>query len=299
MKAPRVAKFLLGSALKSFRHSWVTQTIAAATLAATFLVLGGALILFHNLRNSLLNAQGNMHVSVYFVAGQGPSSGREVSDHFCNRSFVKKCQYLSDEEAKNRFVDRNPEMKSAVVSLEANPFPSSMEIDLNPAFRDRQTLKNFVQEISKVSGVELVDDGWSWLDRWLTLLAIADWGMWTLTITLAGAMIFIVSNTIKLVVYARRDEVEILHLVGATPWMIRLPFLMEGFLQGLLGGGLALLLLYGMFEYVTRRMSGDWGTLLTTHFAFLPWSDQLKLLALGAAMGVIGSALAVGKFLRT
>jgi len=116
---------------------------------------------------------------------------------------------------------------------------------------------------------------------------------------LGVAVIFVVSNTIRILVHSRRDEVGILSLVGATDRMIRAPFLLEGMIQGGVGALAALGILRLLFEHGRQFVSANFAGLLPTDFVFLPLRAQLAAFAGGVLLGLIGSGLAVGRFLRS
>ncbi len=114
------------------------------------------------------------------------------------------------------------------------------------------------------------------------------------------AISFIVSNTIKLSIYSRREEIEIMRLVGATNGYIKIPFLIEGFLQGASGAALSvglLFLLYQMFLYNSGPLLRAYGGPVA--FSFLPWSSVGGVIFVGVALGLLGSYLSLARFLRT
>ncbi|MFH1488804.1 MAG: FtsX-like permease family protein, partial [Pseudomonadota bacterium] len=109
------------------------------------------------------------------------------------------------------------------------------------------------------------------------------------------AVLFIITNTIKLMIYARRDEITIYKLVGATDWFIKIPFLIEGSIQGAAGGLLALVGLFFMYAMLSLKTIHIFG-LPVLEFIFLPPGYTLSVLILGLGLGLMGSFIAIGRF---
>src|SRR5262249_44970858 len=154
-----------------------------------FIVLGGGILLFQNVRRMLVGGRSEAHLSVYFQEGKAESNQAEIQRRFCSESFVKNCRYRSKQEAQKQFVHQNPEMSQAVASLPENPFPASVEMEIDPEFKDATRLKSLSKELSAFPGVEAVDDGGEWLTRWVQLLSLADNLMILLAVALSLAMI--------------------------------------------------------------------------------------------------------------
>jgi len=294
----RKIRYISRAAYQSIRNAPLLHAVSAGTIATAFVIFGGSLILFMNLRLVLVDSDAGAHISVYLKERKSAQAEREIKRNFCKKPFVKACEMVSAEMAKTRFMARNPELEETVSSLQASPFPPSVEISIDPEFKERRVLTNFVKRLEVVEGVESVDDGGDWADRWITLLSLMDWAMWTLGGLLGLGMLFVVANTIKLIVYARRDEIEILSLVGATSGYIRTPFLLEGLVQGVVGAGTALGVLKLLFLYSERHMTVEWGSLWSTAIVFLPSTMQWGMLLMGGCLGVLGSLFAVGRFIK-
>jgi len=153
--------------------------------------------------------------------------------------------------------------------------------------------------LEKVPGAGDVDFGNAWLERVEGLLARLRWVGLLLFAVLAAATAVLVSNTLRLGVYARRDEIEIMKLVGATDAWVEAPFLIEGVLQGLMGAALAVLTLLGLHALLAPRLAAAVGIAAPLlRVDVLPTPLVLSLLGGGAALGLVASALAVGRFLR-
>ncbi len=191
--------------------------------------------------------------------------------------------------------------KDAVIldGLPADVLPPSIEVQLTRRQWDADEVQRVADRLSTLENVEDVRFGQEDIQRLTTILGVVRLGTTTLGLALALATILIVSNTIRLAVYARRDEIAIMALVGATPWFIRAPFILEGALGGVLGGTLATLILLALEEVLRAALGAVLQlTYPTITFDLVPLAWAGYLLLAGTVLGVLGSGFAVGRFLR-
>jgi cell division transport system permease protein len=186
------------------------------------------------------------------------------------------------------------ELGGALDGLSRNPLPATVEV--SP--RGGSDLRGLAGRVSQVAGVAEVDYGREWVDR-LEALGNALRGFGTASLALvAFAALLVVANTIRLAVYARRDEIEIMKLVGATDRYVRAPFLLEGALQGLCGAALAVSGLLAVQRLVLPRAAAAFAFASGTQAPHLSPQHCALLAAAGALVGLCGSYLAVARFLR-
>jgi cell division transport system permease protein len=178
--------------------------------------------------------------------------------------------------------------------VEGNPLPASLELELDESSRTTEGIAVVAASLDGLSGVDELAHGQEWIEGYARALGLARSGGTLLGVVLAGAALLIVANTIRLAVYAREDEIEILTLVGAGRLFLRTPFLLEGALQGALGGALALLLLYVAFRSWLPQIELGLAMFLGQSAPrFFAGADALGLVAVGAALGLAGSAFAM------
>ena len=176
--------------------------------------------------------------------------------------------------------------------------PISFEIALKGSSRDTRGVEAFVANLKRIPGITEVQYGEEWVRRFNTFLNF----MRLLGILLASflviAVVFIVSNTIKLTIYARRDELEVMSLVGATRFFIKAPFLIEGILQGGAGALAATLLLFGLYEIFLHN-AGSFLTFnpVTAGLAFLPLEYIGGIVVAGIVLGFVGSVTSLNRFM--
>ena len=206
--------------------------------------------------------------------------------------------YVDQQEALQRLRAELGEQGKALDGLTYHPLPPTIELDPRSPMPAAQ-VRQLAVEMARLPAVQEVDYGREWLDRLEALArAVRIAGAGAL-IAVLGAALLVVANTIRLAVYARRDEIEIMKLVGATDGYVRLPFLLEGGLQGLLGAGLALGGLFAVQRWLLPRAAEAFTFAAGSAAPHLYLTEIGLLAAAGALVGLLGSWLAVTRFLRT
>ena len=190
------------------------------------------------------------------------------------------------------------DLAGALDGLSQNPLPPSIEVTPRGS-PPPAVVRMIAAQLQRLPQVTEVDYGREWLDKLEALgRSLKAFGAWGLMAVL-GAALLVVANTIRLAVYARRDEIEIMKLVGATDGYVRMPFLLEGALQGLLGAGLALGTLATAQRWLLPQAQQAFAFASGVAAPRISATDAVALLGAGALVGLLGSWLAVARFLRT
>jgi cell division transport system permease protein len=206
-------------------------------------------------------------------------------------------RYVSREEALKRFRERLRGQESLLEGVSAEVLPASLEISLKRSIRTADGTDAYVTSLRRIPGISEVQYGEEWLQRFSTFLTFMRLLAAVIGCFLLLAVTFIVSNTIKLTVYSRRDELELLSLVGATRFFIKAPFFLEGFIQGAAGAVTALLLLFGSwlaFFYNAENFLAV--SPAAAGLTFLPLTHVVAIVAGGALLGLAGSMAALKRF---
>jgi cell division transport system permease protein len=239
-------------------------------------------------------------MTAYLAEGSSEESQHALRDALAEREDVESAEWVSKEAALARFRERVGAQSELLEGLEENPLPASLEIALAPAHQTPAGLERLAADLAEEPGVEEVTHGHAWVESYARAVALLRAGGVVLGGVLVLAALLIVTITIRLAVYARRDELDILLLVGATRGFIAVPFLLEGLIQGFAGGLLALGLLYATYLGVGAELQEALAFLLgNAPPRFLEPSGSLMLVGCGAGLGLIGSLIAVFQGLRS
>ncbi len=213
--------------------------------------------------------------------------------------YVIRLNHVSSEQAQERFQKNFPELREILKNLGTNPFPPSFEATLQKkAFMSNEIL-GFIEEIRNIKGVEEVQFNRDWVQKMQSLSRLARAIGFFLGGILILASFFIISNVIRLNVFARQGEIEILRFVGATNTFIRLPFLLEGVTLGILGGALSLGLLFLLVKLFPLYLGHSLGALQEIiNFRYLSLSQALSMVIGGILMGGLGSLSSLSRFLK-
>lgn len=267
-------------------------------ICLSFLILGIFLSLANNLQHLARELSSNMVVSFYLAGDAREAESKDIERRIRAFPIVSDVKPVSPAEALDKFQKSFPELRDIMANLKDNPFPPSLEVKLKSTAMGAGEAAAFITEVRRIKGIEDVQFNKEWVDRMRSLGRLAK----ALGLFLGGililASVFIISNVIKLNVMARKNEIEILRLVGAGNLFIRIPFLLEGLVLGALGSLVSLGILF-MVIRIFPLYVGSLGALQQIlSFRYLTLSQSLGLIASGAAIGVLGSATSVSRFIK-
>jgi cell division transport system permease protein len=201
---------------------------------------------------------------------------------------------VTREQALERFRSLFRDLRTLPEDLGDNPFPASLEVTVKQERQSRDDVRRLVQAFENAPGVEEVQYDLIWIERLSTAVRLVRGVGGFLGGILVLAGIFTISNVIRLTVYARQDELDIMRLVGATRAYVKGPFVVEGMIQGGLGGSLAVGLLWGAFRFLAQDAVAA-SDLLGRTAVLLPASLCFVIVLGGMAVGVVGSLVSLGR----
>jgi cell division transport system permease protein len=195
--------------------------------------------------------------------------------------------------------EKIPERKELLRGLPRNPLPASLEIRLKGEYQSSEGARSLARKLRGIPEVEEIQYGSDWLERFSAFMALLKGLGLGLGALLLLSTIVVISNTIRLNIFARREEIEIMRSVGATGLFIRAPFYLEGLLQGLLGAVLALAALYALFQLFLSKVYEPLRSLLGNYPVQFLSLEQMAVVALGGVvLGLFGTQVSVGRYLR-
>lgn len=298
MSAFSKAAYFWRSALAGFRHAPLVHFIAVLTIGialfAVGLARGGAGVL----ESMLSSLGGEVQVTVYLEPSLTEAQLMALQQEVEKRSSGHAVQVAPDA-ALARLKQELGDLGPVLEQLHENPLPPSLELQLPEALRAPSRLKTLATQLRALPGVTGVDYGAEAVERLSSLARALRVGGMIGFAWVAVATLIIVAATLQLALYARREEIEIQKLVGATESFVKAPFLIEGLFQGLLGAGLAILGLWGFGLLALPPLHSAFAFLLgPTLPAWLSLRQVGELLGVGCFLGWGGSFIAVGRFSR-
>lgn len=268
-------------------------SVAVLTIAAGLFVLGFFLVIHVNLERVIGRWSESAELSVYLADEATPEDVAEVERAIDASGLADGRERLSKEQAATRFREDFPDMAGAAAQMEGNPFPASVEVRLKPEVRDAgAALDALARDLGARSGVADVRYDRRWIARLNAAVTFARGLGLLIAAMLAVAAALTVANVVQLAAAARRDEIQIMQLVGAPIAYVRGPFVVEGVLQGGLGALVALLGLWVGLALLNLRygaMAAD--VLGVGPVTFLPAAFWLGILGGGMLLGCIGGAI--------
>lgn len=292
-------RFFVQQAVSALSRSLGITVLSVVTIGVALTMLATFAAIVKNLGRVVDELGREVEVSAYLTGTTTPETARKYVEAIKTWPDVAAARYLTPAEAMNEF--RRALGRDALIldGLPADVLPASLEVRLNPRAWTAGEVRQLAARLGRLEGVDDVRFGQEDLERLGDLLQFARVVSLVLGAALALATILIISNTIRLTVYARRDEIDIMSLVGATNAFVRAPFVIEGMFQGLLGGLIALAALFALENVLKVGLERG------LSYAYGPMSFDLQpifylgpLVATGVLLGLVGSLLAVGRFLK-
>jgi cell division transport system permease protein len=241
-------RYFVTDAWDEWRHSPGVNLLAVVTLASTLFLAGLVLLVLANLEHQLQRQRDNIQVQVFLADDVNPVSRSAVEREIGKMAGVVRVDYIDKAEAVRRYSDWAGQLVDLLDELETNPLPASLEVTLQPGPEAEAHGEAIVDALGGRPVIEEVRFDRDWLRKLESLLGLARIGGSGLAMIVFAAVVIVMASVLRLAVYARRDEIGIMLLVGATPSFVRGPFLVAGLGQGLLASVLAVLLVEG-----TRR----------------------------------------------
>lgn len=272
-----------------FRRSLRSHLAPVVLMGIALFVFGLFLLGTSNLQRVIQAAQEKVGITVYLRDDSGEADRTRLTDLLGKLGGVRAVRYVSEDEALENFRRTLGGRAYLLEGVEGNPLPASFELALYDDWKTLERIRSLVSEVEWQGGVESVVFGESWvgkLERWIYFFVAVDLFF---GIVLGVATVLVVENTMKLAMADRKDTIEVLRIVGATPGQIRLPYLLEGALLGLGAAALALLLLSESHRFASERLSG---------ILFLGPGGVVLFCCIGAGLGAAGTLLSLRRYMR-
>jgi len=296
--------------MKSFIHNTFFSTIlsigsnkqlfflSVTTNFIAFFVLGLFSLLFVNLNTLLSTWDKHVQLIIYLDDKISIANNKKIELLFKANKNIDSVVFTSRDQAWKLFQNDFSSSSKFITSLEFNPLPASYTIKFLAGINRLENIRKFSELVNSQKGVESIEYGEKWISKFEQFMIFLRGFIITFGALLFSGMILIIANTIKLSIYSRKDEIDLMSFLGATNSYIRTPLLLEGLLQGLFGALLALSAVKLVHLYIIYRFKGTLESILrSVDFYFLTNSLAYSIIVIGCVIGILGSLLSVNQFL--
>jgi cell division transport system permease protein len=291
--------FVFRRVLRSVRELLWTHILTSGTMAVTLFIFGGFLLIQENLHGLLKGWGSQIQIFAYLENKLSAAEVQPLLDRIQSYPEVESVRFVSQGEAWENFKKSLGSQSAVLEGLSPDILPSSLEIALKASHRNHTSVAGAAQRLRAEKGIGEVEYPEEWMEKLSLLVLGIQWAKWVLGGFLFMAALLIVRNTVKLAIVARRDEIEIMQLVGASGGLIKTPFVIEGMIQGILGASLSLIFLWLLFLFASSQLPSSFGVFIDrSQLLFLDPEGISLLIFLGWVLGTAGSLFSLSRFLK-
>ena len=282
---------------RNLRQTWTTQFMTCLTVSLSVLIFSFFYLIYLNMLNAGDKVSDDLRLVVYLEEEPGPELQEQLRLKITQFDQVQEIKFISKAEAYSRFAEELGDNRDVLTDMPTDFLPASIEVTPLKSLRSLSQIKLFAEYLTTIPGSQKVQYGQKWVERFYYFIQLL-----SIVVLLSGFLLiltatFMVASTIRLTIFGRQEELELLKLVGATNNYIRTPFLLEGILLGLMGSLLGLASLYTLFQWTLRHFSGA-GFLDLFTFTFFPPEIICTIVILSIILCTAGSYTSMQKFLR-
>jgi cell division transport system permease protein len=297
--------YFLREAGTSFKRNWVLAAGAVITIFLSLLLIGSSLMLGMLANSMVKSVESKVSIQLFIKDDAAQADVEVLQRALSTNELVKSVTYSSKEDALEKFKEQMKDSPEVIENLEGNPLPASLDIELKDA-RNVESVVSVIKksaEFPKIAdrpdnpdsslkyGQQIVES----LFRFTRVLRIVGS---VFVVMLAVVSLIFINNTIRLAIYARRNELSIMRLVGASNWFIRAPFVLEAMLQAIIGAILAVLVLLAVKTFALPKVAAAVSMLHVSLSTVVMWQITGILVVVGLFIGAIGAWLAMRKYLK-
>ena len=271
--------------------------VTIITISLSILIASAFILFFVNTSDIINSWKRGLRIMAYLKPGIDNSGLNKLKRNILDLDGVDSLTFISRQEALSRLKEQMEHQSSLFKNLTRNPLPDSIEIRMAAATESWQKMDTLAAHIEALPPIEEVEYGQRWVGRFAQIISLFRLAGYAMGALFFMATIFIVANTIRLVIYSRREEVEIMRLVGATDNFIKIPFYLEGIIQGALGAIIGLAMLYIAFMFVSSNVDKSFFPGLF-RFHFLSPTILLAILVVSMVVGWLGCFISLKQYLK-
>lgn len=284
-------------AIEDIRTNRFLAVVTTLTIALSVLMASTIALLIVNTQDLMAQWKDGIRIMVYLAPDLDPDRQKGVGEKIRRMPGVQRASFISKAEAMTTLRSQMARQGALLDNLRSNPLPDAYLVQMDPVHQRLGSIETLSKALEILPGVDDVEYGQQWLGRFIRLFDVAALVGYALAGLFFMAAVFFVANTIRLVIYSRRDEIDIMRLVGAEDRLIKMPFYTEGIILGFLGGCLGLGVLGAAFGILSARM--DTGlTAGLFDVRFLPPLALAVVVASSMIVGWLGCFLSLQQHLK-
>ena len=290
----------LGRTMKNMRRNLFLNVTTVGVITISILIFSAFSLIAFNMASFLKVWEDQIEVIAYLNRKTPAAEVESVLNRIRQMEGVDSVRYVSSTDAMAFMESHLGGQKNLLEGIQPTILPPSLEVQLRKEYRNSARIVEVVSHLKQFPQVEEIQYGQEWVEMVSSLVRVLRLTQWVLGVLLLLAMAFIISNTLQLTLSSRREEIEIMQLVGASPSFIQVPFYVEGVIQGLLGASLALFILFLLQKIVLLNLPlsiKSW--LARIPIFFLPIETLIGILVGGMVLGFLGSFMASVRFLKS
>ncbi|MGD9212126.1 MAG: permease-like cell division protein FtsX [Desulfobacteraceae bacterium] len=288
---------LLKRAIRDLVDNRFLSIATILTIALTTLAVGTFGLVFFNAETLLNSFKSGIRLMVYLKANANKDAQISTEYQLKSLAGIKTVRFISKNEGLQILKAQLKRQASLIEDLNKNPLPDAFEVNLVPENFQQDRIDAIAEQIETLPYVANVEYGQEWFQRYAGLFNLFKMGSYVLGGVLAIASVLIVANTIRIVLYTRKEEIDIMCLVGATDNYIKGPFYFQGIIQGAVGSLLGLTVLYIGYLSINSQIQLGFATGLLS-LRFLPFRIICGISVTGMIVGWVGSFISLNQFLK-
>ncbi len=287
----------LKRALQDIRQNRLLNAVTISTIALSILIVSAAFLFFLNTTDMLEAWRRGIRIMVYLESDLDKAQRHAIETRIKKLYGVQAARFIPKETALEQLRAQMQRQSAILDGLDQNPLPDAFEVQMIPTASTWEKAEDLARSLEAVAGVSDVEYGQRWVERFVTLFNLFRLTSYAMGGLFFIASVFIVGNTVRLILYSRRQEVEIMRLVGATERFILAPFYFQSMIQGALGGVCGLVALFIMFMLIQSKIQSVSVTGLV-NLRFLSPGLLLTVVAASTLVGWLGCHLSLMQYLK-
>lgn len=289
--------FFFKRAIKDMSDNPFLHIVTMITIALSILIASSIGLLFSNANDVMNGWKQGIRIMAYVTPGTGEQELAETRRTIETMNGVRGVSFVSKEEALDELKVQMKRQLTLIENLDRNPLPDSFEVQVNPGGQTWEKIETLAAHIDSLPMIDNVEYGQAWLGRLANIFGLFQFIGITMGVLFFMVTVFIIANTIRLALYSRREEIEIMRLVGATNAFIKIPSYFSGLIQGAVGGVVGLLILYISFLVISSNIEQNFATYVV-NIRFLSGKSILWILLYSIFVGWLGCFLSLKQFLK-